>query len=511
MYDNTARIQKELSAFKLGFCGRIEPDNRWVRMAAVIPWEMLEPEYAHHFNNNGRPAKRFRVALGSLILQETLKLTDRETVQQISENPCIQFFLGFSEFKNQIPFDASLLVYFRKRLKWESIAKINDLITKIVPPEMESVKNDNDDGNDDKSDSGSNDQKPEEPKKVPVQGTLILDATCTPADIRHPQDLSLIDEARRKTENIIDVLHKVAGGKIPRTYRKKARCHFLSVIRKRKKDPKEVQKAIRKQLGYLGRNLRSINDLVASMTTCRQSPSVLGTLSTRQYRALLVIQETYSQQRYLLTHKTRSVPDRIVSISQPHIRPIIRGKARADVEFGAKVSVAVHNGYVFVDRISFDAYSESHDVEMQAEAYRVRTGAYPERILGDKAYQNQANRRWCKERGIHLMGQKMGRPFENKMIQKLFTKLERIEEIERVEIEGRIGIQKRRYGWDKISGKTPATAMTMIMLVALVANIAQRMRDSYFALIQVIVGAVIALDNWCTIGKKSTYLPLAWI
>ena len=286
MYDNTARIQKELSAFKLGFCGRIEPDNRWVRMAAVIPWEMLEPEYAHHFNNNGRPAKRFRVALGSLIVQETLKLTDRETVQQISENPCIQFFLGFSEFKNQIPFDASLLVYFRKRLKWESIAKINDLITKIVPPEMESVKNDNDDGNDDKSDSGSNDQKPEEPKKVPVQGTLILDATCTPADIRHPQDLSLIDEARRKTENIIDVLHKVAGGKIPRTYRKKARCHFLSVIRKRKKDPKEVQKAIRKQLGYLGRNLRSINDLVASMTTCRQSPSVLGTLSTRQYRAL---------------------------------------------------------------------------------------------------------------------------------------------------------------------------------------------------------------------------------
>jgi hypothetical protein len=67
MYDNTARVQKELGVFKLGFCGRIEPDNRWVRTAAMIPWDLLEPEYAHHFNTKGRPAKRFWVALGTLI------------------------------------------------------------------------------------------------------------------------------------------------------------------------------------------------------------------------------------------------------------------------------------------------------------------------------------------------------------------------------------------------------------------------------------------------------------
>jgi hypothetical protein len=299
-------------------------------MAAMIPWDLLEPEYAHHFNNKGRPAKRFRVALGTLIVQETLKLTDRETAVQISENPCIQFFLGFPEFQNRIPFDASLLVYFRKRLNWENIAKINDLITKVAPPETESTdSNPDDDSNDGESGSGNEPEKRVAEKKEPVQGTLILDATCAPADIRHPQDLSLIDEARRKTESIIDVLHAKVGGKKPRTYRKKARCHFLGVIRKRKKDPKEVQKAIRKQLGYLGRNLRSINDLVVLGRANNLFCGGTVALNSGLYRSLLVINEFNRQQRYLLAHKTRSVPDRIVSISQPHVRPIIRGKARS--------------------------------------------------------------------------------------------------------------------------------------------------------------------------------------
>ncbi|MBG0781438.1 MAG: transposase [Bacteroidales bacterium] len=44
---------------------------------------------------------------------------DRETVAQISENICMQSFRGYSSFSNQGPFEASLLIIFRKR--WELI------------------------------------------------------------------------------------------------------------------------------------------------------------------------------------------------------------------------------------------------------------------------------------------------------------------------------------------------------------------------------------------------------
>ena len=493
MYDNTARIQQELSTFKLGFCGKLDPENRWIKMAGMIPWDLLEPEYSHHFNNTGRPAKRFRVALGTLIVQQTLKLTDRETVELISENPYVQFFLGFPEFQAKIPFDSSLLVYFRKRLSWESIAKINELIVKVTPPEPENAQVSSDGDDNDKGSGVAEETLLQH--KMPVQGTLILDATCCPADIRHPQDLSLIDEARRKTEEIIDAIHAEYGNKKPRTDRLKARVHFLSVIRKRQKLPIELQKATRKQLGYLNRNLRTIDQMVKLQDISWPGKSALQVLSRQQFRNLLVVQEFYKQQRYMLTLKTRKVPDRIVSISQPHVRPIIRGKARSDTEFGAKISVAVHDGMVFVDRMSFDAYSESHDVEMQAEAYRSRTGHYPASILADKAYQNRANRQWCQDRGIRLMGNKLGRPFENPAMNRLFKRFARMDEIQRVEIEGRIGIQKRRYGWDLIKGKKQESAMTMIMLVALVANLAQGMRGIHLALFRFLYKESIKINN----------------
>ena len=88
----------------------------------------------------------------------------------------------------------------------------------------------------------------------------------------------------------------------------------------------------------------------------------------------------------MLVSKTHSVPDRIVSLSQPWIRPIVRGKSKAPTEFGVKISVSVVNGYTFIDRMSFDAYNEGDAEEFVhvVEEFRRRFGHYPERILADK-------------------------------------------------------------------------------------------------------------------------------
>ena len=114
----------------------------------------------------------------------------------------------------------------------------------------------------------------------------------------------------------------------------------------------------------------------------------------------------------MLDTKTHRVEDRIVSLSQPWIRPIVRGKSKAPTEFGAKISVSIVNGYTFIDRLSFDAYNEgeSSEFERVVEKYRQRFGHYPERILADKIYRSKSNRSYCKEHGIRMSGPKLGRP-----------------------------------------------------------------------------------------------------
>jgi len=492
MYSNEEKIQHQFDSFELGFAGQLDIENRWIKKAKMIPWDDLEPLYTHHFNNSGRPAKRFRVALGTLIIQETLKLSDRDTVEAISENPYMQFFLGFPGFNKTKPFDASLLVYFRKRLDWKSLSKINDVIVNL--PKKEDPVTSDPPVDDQNSGSGGLGFDPENP----YPRTLIVDATCTPADIRHPDDLTLLDEARRSTENIIDIMCDATKISKPRTYRRKARRDFLLAIKKRNKGAKEIRKAIGQQLRYVKRNLQYIDGIVtASFTGIYHRNSCLLKLSAYQYKSLLVINELYRQQNEMYRAKNHKVSDRIVSIMQPHIRPIVRGKARSNVEFGAKISVGVANGYVFVDKIDFNAYSESHDIELHAEAYKKRTGYYPDRILGDKAYQNRANRDWCAQRGIRLMGKRLGRPYEDPLLQRAFDKIGRLEEGERVIVEGKIGVQKRRYGWDLITGKLPVTAETMIMLAALVGNLEQRLRDIFLAFFAGWKSMLYVFCFWC--------------
>jgi len=115
------------SEFELPFGGRLSADNRWVKMAQLIPWSEFESEYAQNFpTEKGAPAKSFRMALGALIIKEKLLISDRETVEQIRENPYIQYFIGQSSYSNELPFDPSLLVHFRQRISPNLINKVNE-------------------------------------------------------------------------------------------------------------------------------------------------------------------------------------------------------------------------------------------------------------------------------------------------------------------------------------------------------------------------------------------------
>ena len=150
-----------------------------------------------------------------------------------------------------------------------------------------------------------------------------MDATVAPADIKYPTDVNLLNEAREKTEAIIDTLHEPLRGEEVkvRTYRRRARQDYLRFAKKRKHTEREWRKAIGKQLRYVQRNVRHIQQLADRVKLSR--------LSRRQVRDLWVVQELVRQQRQMHRERTHAVAGRIVSLSQPHVRPIVRGKLAA--------------------------------------------------------------------------------------------------------------------------------------------------------------------------------------
>ena len=174
----------------------MSPDNRWVILAELIPWLEFEAEYATLFSvEMGAPAKSFRMALGALIIKEKLGISDRETVKQIKENPYLQYFTGLGEYRQEPPFDASMLVHFRQRININVVNKVNERVVKrSQESRLEGSQK-----------SGIEAEKASGGKN---RGKLIIDATCAPADITYPTDLKILNSAREKTESIIDILHR---------------------------------------------------------------------------------------------------------------------------------------------------------------------------------------------------------------------------------------------------------------------------------------------------------------
>ena len=132
MYRKDDANQLKFEDFYLPFGGKLRSDNRWVVLSRQIPWKQIEQVYSALFTDSkvGCPAKSARIALGSLIIKERLGTTDRETLLQIAENPYLQYFLGFSEYKDEVPFDHSLMTHFRKRFDKDKLRQINESIVR---------------------------------------------------------------------------------------------------------------------------------------------------------------------------------------------------------------------------------------------------------------------------------------------------------------------------------------------------------------------------------------------
>ena len=478
----------------------LDKTNRWVALSELLPWTELEKEYNSRLDNQKKGAgnKPARMILGAMIIKHKLNLSDAETIEIIRESPYMQYFCGLHEFTEKPIFDPSLFVTIRKRISEE---ELNKMTVKLLNRQKRLLeeKRRREEEEAKKNDEEPPTPEPEDPDATSFtdsqgrehKGVLKMDATCADAEMRYPVDVDIIhDGCRKVTDYIIKVcetfeLHK------PRTNFSHARQVYLQLVKKAKKKGKMVRDAISVMLNCLRKDIRILMDILAKNKMYHEC------LFTYEKRTLTAIFKMYRQQEEMFRTKTHTCADRILSIFQPHVRAIVRGKAKARTEFGAKIGASVVEGYTFIDHHSWDAYNESQDLSLQIQLFKERFGYLPATILADKIYLNKANRDILKDLEIQSYCKPLGRPPKDPPSEEKKSKMAKAVG-GRNEIECSFGTGKRIYRANDIRAKLPETARCWTGMCYFVKNVMKFLRELCLALTELwrIIIAIVTMRGY---------------
>jgi hypothetical protein len=336
-------------------------------------------------------------------------------------------------------------------------------------------------------------QEPEVEQEEVKKGTLAVDATVSPLHIAYPTDSALLNHAREHSEQLIDLLYLSAPEEWPvkpRTYRRQGRKDYLIFSKKRQKSKKLIRKAVCKQLRYLRRNLGTLHKMLDHL----QAQDLPIDWQKNNWRTFWIIQELYRQQNELHRDGRKRIDDRIISIEQPHARPIKRGKSgKKDTEFGPKMNVSLSEGIARVDQIDFNNFNESKYLQDQVEAYKTIYGYYPALVLADQIYRTRANRKYLKDRGIELNGAPLGR---QPKLSKAEKEKQRKRNNKRNAIEGKFGQAKLKYGLDELFTRCPDTIKAEINLIFMALNLLKMAKAISLAFFRLSERAYEALEDW---------------
>jgi len=493
--------QNQLSFFETPFEQHLDKSNRWVQLADKLPWDDLVKIYNKKLRSDfGAPGIDGRMVIATLIIKHRLNLSDREVIEMIKENIYMQYFVGLSSFTTKEIFHHTEFVYIRRRLQ---IADFNEMTEELMRGagilqqlEQSVVKEDENAGGQnensspveqtqqatDKQNAEQQNVKQTQPssqqqqceqqqtdeKQPDNKGEMQLDATVADQKIKYPNDVDLINTGREETDRLIDILCEEYGLTRPRTYRKVARIQYLNFAKKKNKTFKQIRKARKQQLQFLKRNLRRLDEIIAYMQ--QQNNNLRLPFEHRDLRLLWAIRLVYDQQLQMHNENTNRIDDRIVSIYQPYVRPIMRGKAKHKVEFGSKNGISLQHGYVLLEKLSWDAYNECNDLQAAANNYKRMHGHYPEWIIADSIYHTKANKTFCKDNQIKLIGKRLSKRALSKMNLKERKEYQKLHN-SRNHVEGKFGQGKSGYGLNEIKAKYANTSASWIAAVYFVMNI----------------------------------------
>ena len=388
--------------------GKLDDNNRWFKYHSLIDWDKLEKEYLKYFSHTGRPALDARLVIGALCIKHMMGVSDVEVVIMIQENPYMQYFCGLEQFATKRLFDDSSLTKLRKKL---GVKFFRELERNII----EELKK----------------------KRIIRSRGMMVDATVFPSNIRYPTDTGLLNDAREWLVKVIDELGKELGKRV-RTYKRVARKTYLTLTKKKNKTVKEIRRGKKQMLQYVRRNIKQLEELLDKMTGLEYA--VRGKVIEK----LKVVEKIYEQQRELYKEKTRQIKDRIVSLHQPEVRPICRGKAGKKTEFGPKGALTLVDKFLFLDKLVNSAFSEAETelVSAQLGSFGEKFGKKPGYCIGDGLYGTRDNREMLKDKEIRDAFKKLGRKANERSKE---YKWKRKKQRERNRIEGFIGNLKEHY------------------------------------------------------------------
>ena len=426
-YKSKDRLTESLFAELLPFGGKLNVKNRWIRKHDMIPWEELEKIYRRYFSKLGRPGKDSQLINGLLIVKHQMVLSDKEVVELFLENPYVQYFCGYDQFVVTGEIESSTLARLRKRLGVEYFKKFEDETIKILKD-----------------------------RKIIKPREQMVDATVFPSNVTYPTDTGLIENVRLWVVEVIKKIEDVTGvKKKSRTYCRVARRTYLRFQKKRKHKEKEIRRAKKQLLQYVGRNIGQLRSLLDGIKEIPQK--AVGQIKER----LIVAEEVYRQQWTMYKKKIKSIENRIVSFQRSQVRPIVRGKSGKNVEFGPKVSLSCVDGYLFLDKFSYEAYNEGVVLEQDLLEHKRKFGKEPKVVITDKIYGNLKNRKMLKEKGIKASFVPLGRKCERS---KKEEKWVREKQNKRSEIEGKIGVVKVHYGLERVLYKNEEIGIRLGLL-----------------------------------------------
>ena len=402
--------------------------------------------YLSKLNNDGRGAKNLpsRIIIGALIIKHKRRLSDIDTIQEIRENPYMQYMLGLTEYTDKPIFDPSLFVTIRKRITIEDI----NALTLALAKKSEAEKKDDDDG-------------PDKTRHTDIK----VDATCADAEVKYPTDCGLLDDSSRFIGRMLKKACKLLHIPVPRNSCLLIHVKYIHLTKLRHKGKKVREETLRYMLSHIHKDMMRLSELL---------PSVWNSMNITEKRTMAAVIEVFHQQEYMFKNGIHTCKDRIISIFQPHVRPIVRGKAGARIEFGGKIGVSVVDGYAYIDHHSWDAYNESADFDTHIPLYEERFGRKPRRFFADKTCMTKENRRKLRELGIQCMGARLGRSPKVKSREQI--EKERIGDSPRNEVEATFGTSKRVYRADNIRAKLPRTAECWTGMCYFVKNLTKFLR-----------------------------------
>ena len=393
------------------FGGKLDENNRWLRIADLVAWEELEEEYAKHFSDVGRPATDAQLVIGLLLLKHMTGLSDVGIVQDVLENPYMQAFCGYEKFVTEELLDPSTLTRMRERLGLEFFKELEAKTYKLLMD-----------------------------RKIIKAKGMLVDATVFPEKIKYPNDVGLLNDVREWLDRQIKKLGKIVGKKY-RTYPRRSRKEYLNFSKKKTKTKKVINKAKKQMLQYVRRNIKHLKDAIEQIKVRG------GKVKEHIIEKLRVAEKIFHQQQEMYKRKSNRVEERIVSLHRAYVRPIKRGKQGKKTEFGGKGALVEVGGFLFLDYFEHRAFAEEELLADHLAGYMSRFGKLPPYASMDAKYGTEENRELAEKLGVRASFKRRGRkPKTVDSQDRWFKKKQR----ERNRIEGRFGNGKEHYGLDRV-------------------------------------------------------------